>query len=79
MTPIKQAQFGKIKLSHTDGRYHSDVAWLRARGGQAENIPSKESIRLACEGLFADGVWGEDDKAALRKYLGQGGEVQVCR
>jgi hypothetical protein len=66
----------RLITRYSDGRaYLLDLAWLRAMGGQADKMPIKELVRLACEGPFASDLF---DEAELKPYLG-GREPQACK
>jgi hypothetical protein len=63
-------------IRYTDGRaYLLDLAWLRAMGGQADRMPIRELVRLACEGPLASGLL---DEVELKRYMGNY-EPRACK
>jgi hypothetical protein len=66
----------RLIAPQNDGQtYLVDLAWLRAMGGNARKMPTKELVRIACEGPFAGELF---DEAELRPYLGDRAP-QACK
>ena len=55
--------------------YYLDIDWLRAMGGNPEELSAKELVQRFCTGPFASSLF---DEVALQAYL-EGRSPRACR